>query len=194
VVEPVPLVRSIPKKAPIKLNLDCSELMNEPDSFKRQKEALFRLSRYLKRVPTLDEALALLKQHHLFSGTWDEHEDKRRTRVTSILDFIAKTFDASKIARGSVNIGKYDEWAKKKFPKGLTGRKKRYLNEDGKIVVGCHRSCVGPKFISVFMSIAEFGLLTDKNSDDSLVVCQGPHFGQVLRKEVGCLQGSDGQV
>jgi hypothetical protein len=112
--------------------------------------------------------LALLKEHHLFIGTWDEHEDKRRTRVTSILDFIAQTFDASKIAKGSVNIGKYDEWAKKTFPRGLMGRRKRYLNEEGKVIEGRHRSCVGPKFISVFMSIAEFGLLTDKNQDDSL--------------------------
>jgi hypothetical protein len=110
----------------------------------------------------------LLKEHHLFNGTWEENEDKRKIRVTGILDFITKTFDASKIAKGSVNIGKYDEWAKKKFPRGLTRRKRRYLNEEGKIVEGRHRSCVGPKFISVFMSIAEFGLLTDKNQDDSL--------------------------
>jgi hypothetical protein len=115
----------------------------------------------------VEEGLALIREHRLFNGAWAENESKRRSRTDSILTFISQTFDASKCENGSVNVGKYDEWAKNKFPNGFTGRRKRYLNEDGKIVCGCRRNRVGPRFISVFMSIAEFALLTDKNKDGS---------------------------
>jgi len=54
---PVPLVRSVPRATPSKVNLDFSDLIDEPDPFKRQKEALFRYARYLKRVPTLKEGV-----------------------------------------------------------------------------------------------------------------------------------------
>jgi hypothetical protein len=58
-------------------NLDLSVLINEPDSFKRQKEALFQLARYLKRVPTEEEALAFLQEKRLFSGNWEENLTRR---------------------------------------------------------------------------------------------------------------------
>ena len=88
--------------------------MDEPDAFKRQKEALFRYARYLKRVPTFSEAMQLLHDHHVYSGQWDENLAQRKARVKSILNFIARTFDPSKCAKGSVNVGKYDAWAKVK--------------------------------------------------------------------------------
>ena len=37
--------------------------MDEPDSFERQKEAMLRFARYLKRVPTLEEGMQLLHDH-----------------------------------------------------------------------------------------------------------------------------------
>jgi hypothetical protein len=169
----VPLVKlvasvgSSPRATPSKVNLDFFDLVDEPDSFKRQKEALVRFSRYLKRVPSLEQALCLFQSNRLFSGAWGDNENKRKTRTQSILTFISQTFDASKCAKGSVNVGKYDEWAKKKFPNGFTGGRKRYLNQEGKVVRGCRRSHVGPTFISVFMSIAEFALLIDKNKDET---------------------------
>src|SRR5262249_15685761 len=53
-----PLKQSPPNKQPIKatlkINLKLADLASEPDSFKRQKEALFRYARYLKRVPTTE--------------------------------------------------------------------------------------------------------------------------------------------
>ena len=166
---PVPEVKAVPvsKKAPSKLNLDFSDLVDEPDSFKRQKEALFRYARYLKRVPETDEALSLFQKNRLFSGEWSDNKSKRKTRTESILTFMGQTFDASKCAKGSVNIGKYDEWAKKAFPNGFKGRSRRYLNEKGEITENHHRTCVSARFLSVFMSIAEFALLTDKNKDGS---------------------------
>ena len=166
---PVPQVKAVPPviKTPSKLNLDFSDLVNEPDSFKRQKEALFRYARYLKRVPETDEALTLFHKNRLFSGEWSDNKSKRKTRTQSILTFIGQTFDASKCAKGSVNIGKFDEWAKKAFPTGFKGRNRRYLDEKGEIAESHHRTCISAKFISVFMSIAEFALLIDKNKDGS---------------------------
>src|SRR5260370_14194922 len=141
--------------------------MDEPDSFKRQKEALFRLARYLKRVPTEEETLALFHDRRLFSGNWEENLTRRILRVRSILHFIATTFDASKCAKGSVNVGKYDAWAKKNFPNGLRGRKRRALALDCTVTErpGIH---VSSKFIAGFLSVCEFALLTDKNRDNTL--------------------------
>jgi len=148
-------------------NLDLSDLMDQPDSFKRQKEALFRYARYLKRVPTLEEGMQLLYDHRLFSGTWEDNLGKRKARVRDILKFIARTFDAAKCAKGSVNIGKYDAWAAKKFPNGLIGKNRGSLTEEGEIVDG-RGVHIRPSFIAVFMAVCEFALLIDKNQDCSL--------------------------
>ena len=129
--------------------------MDEPDSFKRQKEALFRLARYLKRVPTQEEALAFLREERLFSGNWEENLARRILRVRSILKFIARTFDASKCAKGSVNVGKYNAWAKKNFPKGLRGRKRRTLAMNYTIIER-PGVFVSAKFIAAFLSVCEF--------------------------------------
>ncbi|HEV3258336.1 MAG TPA: hypothetical protein VG013_15760 [Gemmataceae bacterium] len=141
--------------------------MDEPDSFERQKEALFRLARRLKRVPTLQEALHFLREEHLYSGHWDDNLAGRKARVRSILKFIARTFDPGRCGNGSVHVGKYDVWAKKHFPNGLRGRGRRGMTEDGQVVEteGVH---VGPDFIAVFLAVCEFALLIDKNQDDTL--------------------------
>ena len=150
------------------VNLDLRDLIGEPDSFKRQKEALFRLARYLKRVPTLEEALDFIQDKSLFSGEWEQNQRKRQTRVQDILDFITRTFDNAKCGNtGSINVGKYDEWAQKKFPRGFGGARRRYMTEFGEIEEGEPGEIVGSSFVAVFMAICEFALLTDKNQDGS---------------------------
>lgn len=142
--------------------------MDEPDSFKRQNKALLRYARYLKRVPTHDEAMRLLHDHHLYSGSWEQNLARRRIRVRDILNFIARTFDASKCANGHVNVGKYDEWAKKKFPDGLNGGKTKYMDEYGNVIEVSQNIHVSTKFIAVFMAVVEFALMIDKNQDNSV--------------------------
>jgi hypothetical protein len=149
------------------INLDLSDLMDEPDSFKRQKEALFRYARYLKRVPTLEEGLQLLHDHHVFTGPWNEHLTRRRIRVRAILRFIARTFDAAKCSKGSVNVGKYDAWARKMFPNGLMGKNRRSMTEYGEIIDG-RGVHISPSFVGVFLAVCEFALRTNKNQDESL--------------------------
>jgi len=149
------------------LNLNLSDLIGEPDSFKRQKEALFRYARYVKRVPTDEESLDLIEDHNLFSGSWDDRPAKRKTRVRDILKFIARTFDPGKCANGHVNVSKYDEWARKKFPGGLIGHTRSSLDEDGNRVEG-QSIHVSPGFVAIFLAVCEFALVTDKNQDHSL--------------------------
>jgi hypothetical protein len=152
---------------PLKVNVKLVDLASEPDSFKRQKEALFRLARYVRRVPTPDEALKYLHEHNLFTGPWEENQGRRRSRVKDILKFIERTFDPGKCANGSVNVGKYDAWAAKKFPGGLTGRTRSGLDENGNKVEG-QPIHVSPGFIAAFLAVTEFALLIDKNQDESL--------------------------
>jgi hypothetical protein len=154
------------KRGPV--NLDFSDLMGEPDSLKRQRKALLRYARYLKRVPSLDEGMQLLHDHDLYTGSWEDNLARRRDRVRDILKFIAGSFDASKCANGTVNVGKYDAWAESRFPNGLIGGKRRYMSEDGDIMEACQGIHVSTQFIAVFMAVAEFALFIDKNQDDSL--------------------------
>jgi hypothetical protein len=149
-------------------HIDLADLRGEPDSFKRQKEALFRLARHLKRVPTLPEALQFIKDERLFSGSWEENQEKRKARVKSILKFIARTFDASKCAKGSVNVGKYDAWAARKFPNGLIGAKRKGLTEEGEVVEAGHGLQVSSQFIAIFVAVCEFALRIDTNEDGTL--------------------------
>jgi hypothetical protein len=150
------------------INIKLVDLIAEPDSFRRQKEALFRYARYLKRVPDPDEALNYLHEQGLFTGPWEQNQARRRRRVRDILTFIARTFDAGKCANGSVSVGKYDDWAARKFPNGLSGGKRRYLTEEGEVVEADQNVHVSAAFIGVFLAVCEFALLTDKNQDGSL--------------------------
>jgi len=155
-------------KAPQKVNLKLVDLRAEPDSFERQRNALLQLARYLKRVPSVDEALQLIKEQRLYTGTWEDNRDRREARVRSTLNFIALTFDPAKCrASGRVNVGKYDAWTEKRFPHGLTGKGHRRLSEHGVVIDGSSVQVSAP-FIAAFMAVVEFGLLVDQNEDGSL--------------------------
>ena len=143
------------------------DLLTEPDSFKRQHEALRRLARYLKRVPTQDEAMDFLKQRKLYSGSWEDNLANRDRRVRDILRYIAQTFDPAKCAKGLVNVGKYDAWAKKAFPNGLIGQLRGGMTEYMEPYPGATVQ-VSSSFISNFLSVVEFALLMDRNEDHSL--------------------------
>lgn len=156
------------RKMPSRLHLDLDDLRTEPDSFARQRQALLRLARYLKRVPTEEEALAFIKDQRLFTGSWEENQSRRRVRIRSSLNFIARTFDPGKCSTGgAVNVGKYDAWAKTKFPKGIFGTVGGGMNQYGTIYQGTPVH-VDPQFIAVFMAVAEYCLLIQSNDDLSL--------------------------
>jgi hypothetical protein len=148
-----------------------ADLLSEPDSFKRQLIALLRLARFLKRVPTVDEALDFIRDNGLYTGAWAN--PARRGRVRGILKHIVKTFDPAKCSKpgrsqATVNIGKYDAWAKTKFPNGLVGGKRKIVTDEFEIreISKCGRA--EWEFISVFVSVCEFLLMVDKRPDESL--------------------------
>ena len=164
---PLPLRKRDEVQEVLFANVYVDDLLTEPDSFKRQLEALRRLARYLKRVPTQDEAMDFLKQRKLHSGSWEDNLANRDRRVRDILRYIAQTFDPAKCAKGSVNVGKYDSWAKKAFPNGLTGQLRGGMTEYMERYSGVTVH-VSSSFISVFLSVVEFALLMDRNEDHSL--------------------------
>lgn len=160
----------------IKMPLPKPNLTDEPDSYKRQHAALLVFARSLKRVPTLAESLDYINQNGLFTGSWQQNEARRKARVKSILKRIAKSFDPNKCSTRTVdaaklqgwaaaNANKYEAWAKKKFPTGIVGGK-QYIGEHGETFQ--QNLHVGPQFIGVFIAVCEFGLVVDKNDDDSL--------------------------
>ena len=67
-----------------------------------------------------------------------------------------------------MNVGKFDAWARKKFPNGLVGGKRRLLTEEGEVVEVNQNIRVSSQFIACFMAVAEFALLIDKNQDATL--------------------------
>lgn len=154
-------------KTPKKINLIFSDALSEPDSFKRQRDVLLRYARCLKRVPGLEEGLRIIRDQRSFTGEWEENKKKRKTRVRDTLKFIGRTFDPAKCSKGSVNLGKYDKWVRQRFPEGLVGRPIR-LSESGDKMVEGPSIPVSAAFIGVFLAIAEFCLITDKNGDNSL--------------------------
>jgi hypothetical protein len=119
-------------------------------------------------VPTLEEALEVIRDKLLFTGPWEQHLTRRKTRVRDILRFMARTFDAAKCAQGSVNVGKYDAWAAERFPRGLTGRRRRDLTPDGEVVERGAVTRVSSEFLALFLAICEFALVVQKNHDHTL--------------------------
>ena len=144
------------------------DLLTEPDSLKRQHEALLRLARHLKRVPSLEEALHFLRSKKLYTGPWDEHLARRTARVRSILSFVGRTFFANKCGDGSVNLGKYDAWATKHFPSGLVGKGRKGLTPAGQVVESGPGIHVNTTFIATFLAVCEFALVIDRNEDGTL--------------------------
>jgi len=110
--------------------------------------------------------MAFLKDKKLFTGLWEDNKG-RNARVPGILTFLAQNFDPAKCAKGSVNVGKYDAWAKKAFPNGLTGQLRGGLTEYMERYSGATVH-VSSSFISNFLSVVEFALLIDRNQDNSL--------------------------
>jgi hypothetical protein len=160
-----------PTKTSIKTVSTPDSLRNEPDSFIRQREALMEFCRRNRQVVSVEEGLSFIKANNLFTGTWEHNRGKRRLRVGQILPYIAKTFDASLCSgvRHKINIGKFDAWAKRHCLNGWRAGAKRSLDEYGNIIVRQRSRTVADwQFVSLFLSIAEYVVINDKNNDDSV--------------------------
>lgn len=144
---------------------DTDHLSDEPDSFKRQHEALLILARRMKCLPTLEQALDYIKENGLYSGDWHDHEKRRKHRVKTLLAYIGKTFDSNKSAKGSVPLGKYDNWVAKEYPHGIKGIRQSNRPD---MTVERRSVSVSRQWVSVAMSVIEFLLLIDGMPDGGL--------------------------
>lgn len=165
-------IPSSPTKTPVRAISTPANLRNVPDSFIRQRDGLLEFCRRNRRVVSVDEGLDFIKTNNLFTGSWSHNSAKRRIRVRQILPFIAKKFDSSLCTgvRHEINFGKFNDWAKQHCPDGWRrGAASRGLDQFGNLIVRQRdRTVADWHFVSVFLSIAEYVVANDKNSDDSV--------------------------
>lgn len=117
VEESLPIV--VPQKPRKTVNLpSMDELREEPNSYTRQLTFCLNVCRKAKRVVEIDEALALIHKHEMFTGDWSENEWRRRNRVRGILNRIERTFDPDKLGSGTtieIDFARWMKWARDKF-------------------------------------------------------------------------------
>ena len=80
--------------------------------------------------------------------------------VGQILTFIAKTFNPALCVgvRHEINLGNFDAWAKQHCPDGWRSGSRRTLDQFGNIIERQRsRSMADWEFVSLFLSIAEYG-------------------------------------
>ena len=162
VATPTPVSTPI-QPAQVKANPDALHVptiklldIEEPDSYKRQLNALLVFARKIKRVPSLAEALKFVRQNDLYTGAWSENLARRKARLRYILKHLAKTFDSCKCNQGKVDVEKYRAWAKNAFP-GRIPIQKTWV--DG--FLNCHSCQVGyvtHEDIAVYLAIFKFSL------------------------------------
>ncbi len=147
-----------------------ADLRSEPDSFIRQRDALLVFCRANKVVVGVDDALDFIQQHGFYTGDWAEGLGRRRTRVGGILNYIANTFDPERCRSSRpvvwIPVGRFKRWSR--ICTGWRAVERITLDEYGRIMRKRDRTVVGPEFLSVFMSVVEYVLITDKNEDDTI--------------------------
>ena len=156
-----------PVSSRVLTNVAIDDLRQVADSFDRQSEALRRLARRLRRVPTLDESLEFIRVNQLYTGAWSQNWTGRQHRVGQILGFIARTFDPTKAQECRVEIGKYDKWVKAQYPNGIVVPEGPWKTRTGKIIPFRSSVRVSPEFISIFMDVVHFCLVEDENENGS---------------------------
>lgn len=159
------------KRTPVKPVSTPTNLENEPDSFIRQRKALLELCRRNRRMVSVEEGLSFIRANNLFTGAWSQNQAKRRLRIGQILSFIAKTFDGSLCTgvRHEINVGKFDSWAKRHCKDGWRSSPKKWLDEYGNIFTKQKSRTVADwHFVSTFLSLTEYLVGNDKNSDETV--------------------------
>lgn len=148
---------------------------SDGDAFARNWEDLLPFTRDFyrkhKRFPDVEDALIHLRDNGLYSGSWDDRANHRRSRVGQILAFIGQTFDPNKLTAPEskevdLKAGKFMWWVSQKFGRGLKheSRTREVRNFDPETLsapLTVAKSFVPAKFIDTFMIVADFCLNND---------------------------------
>ena len=130
--QPSPLVSEVAvspkasaKRKPARMRTTSNvEDSRSEDAFVRNHEdippfvrAFFKRHR---RFPTAEETLDWLKFNNLYSGEWEDNQEKRATRVGQILRFKEQTFDPEMLSGGKQNVvdlrlGRFTNWVRRHF-------------------------------------------------------------------------------
>lgn len=117
---PVAYIASSKRAASIIANWKPSELeeiRNEPDAFSRKQVMCRLLSRKLRRVASVDEAVSFYEINNLYGGDWCDGEAERRKTFNYILKYIAKTFAPATNHIDFYPVKRFVSFVKKRFAK-----------------------------------------------------------------------------
>jgi len=165
-VENIPPIQPvITNRKPLDVRVNNVDLQDEVDAFRRQRLALMRVSRALGRVPNMEEALNYIREQNLYSGSWEGNRDRTK-RVKDILKRLRRTFDPSKIKKGSVQVGKHKKYVSRKFPNGIKwGRERRWLDDECNVRSRIQWTYAPTDFVAVFLDIVDFCLNDQPNEN-----------------------------
>ncbi|MBB02208.1 MAG: hypothetical protein CMJ47_06150 [Planctomyces sp.] len=79
---------------------DLEDLRNIDNAHTRRHRFAWWLCCRLRRMATVEEALAAYREHRCFRGEWEDGLNKRITNFRAILDYIANIFDPEKYGKG----------------------------------------------------------------------------------------------
>ena len=141
------------------------------DAFVRnQKDLLPFVREFYKRhrqFPTVAHALIHLRDNGLFSGKWDDNENKRAKRVGHILNFVSHSFDPNLLGSGesqpvSLSLGKFSWWVRQQFGYKIRGQVVDLRRFDPVTMIAPKQKVSVPaKFIETFLIVADFCLNHD---------------------------------
>ncbi|RCS47668.1 hypothetical protein DTL42_14205 [Bremerella cremea] len=92
-----------------------SDIRSITDAHQRRLKFSWWISCRLRRVATVEEALAAYKEHGCFSGQWEDGLERRTNNFRSCLEYVANIFDPAKCGSGKPQRPELDEQIRECF-------------------------------------------------------------------------------
>jgi hypothetical protein len=133
----------------------------EVDRFAANIQHIMSFARRIRRVPEIEEAVEHLRENNLFTGEWEDGEQRREARVKYILDhYVEPTFDPKKCGgrfpaeqlKGLVE--KYRSWAERKY------------GDRTLVLVGGRVQELDTEVLGTYLAICEYALELDPHRGD----------------------------
>ena len=144
---------------------------DEGNAFIRNQKVLLPFVREFykknRKYPNTEDALSFLKDNGLFSGQWEDRENRRAIRVGQILDFTEQTFDPNALGSDdnqtlSLSMGRYAWWVRQQFGSGIKARVVDVQRFDPVTMTAPANNVFVPSnFIETFLVVADLCLNRD---------------------------------